>query len=275
MSLRELVDVDARIVSVENLRGKVYKTAMIAPEIAQRAKPMQFVNIALGNSTDPLLRRPFSLSGIHPGSGIIEITFAVVGRGTQIMAGWQPGQQAKVLGPLGNGLDLGGLCLDHGLILVAGGTGLAPLLPVASVALKAQVDLKVFYGARSADDLLDTGELGAGCQFYLATDDGSAGTKGLVTDVFESYLSGLGTGDTGRPTVIACGPKPMLRQIKRICKRYGLPLVVSLEERMACGYGVCQGCVVPSAGMKHGYYRVCTDGPVFWADDIDLGECTT
>lgn len=274
MSLQQIYDVEARIISVSNVRGKVYKMAIDAPEIAGTAKPMQFVNVALGDSTDPLLRRPFSLSGIYPDRGIIEITWAVVGRGTEIMAGWQAGQSVKVLGPLGNGLDIANLCLDHGLILVAGGTGLAPLFPPASQALARKAEVNVFYGARSADDLLDTGDLVTGCRLHLATEDGSTGFEGLVTDLLEAHLGVQGTGDNGKPTVISCGPKPMLKQVKHICNRHGFPLLVSLEERMACGYGVCQGCAVPSAGRKSGYYRVCTDGPVFWADDIDLGECT-
>lgn len=273
MDLRQIHDVDARIVRLSNIRGNLYSMCLEAPEIARTAKPMQFVNIALGDSTDPLLRRPFSLSGIHPDRGTIGITWAVVGRGTQIMAGWQAGRSVRVLGPLGNGLGIDRLCIDHGLVLVAGGTGIAPLTPLASQALEKEAELQVFYGARSASELLDTGDLGAACTVHLATEDGSVGFGGLVTGLLEARLSAGALGN-GRPTVVSCGPKPMLNHVKQICNRHGLPLLVSLEARMACGYGVCQGCVVPRAGGKQGYYRVCTDGPVFRAEDIELGECT-
>ena len=267
MSAKQIHDVDAVIISLTNIRGNLYTMSLRAPAIAETAKPMQFVNIALGDLSDPLLRRPFSLSGIYPDSGVIGITWAVVGRGTQIMARWQAGESVRVLGPLGNGLDIDELDTSQGLLLVAGGTGLAPMIPLVSRALAKDAEVHIFYGARSADDLLD---MGGGCRVHLATEDGSIGFKGLVTGLLESSWMGA-LGDS-KPTVISCGPRPMLSAVKRICRRHRLPLLVSLEERMACGYGVCQGCAVPSA--RGGYHRVCTEGPVFWADRLDHGECT-
>ncbi len=274
MSMRQIHDVEARVISLNKVRGKVYNVCLMAPEVAAIAKPMQFVNVTVGGSTDPLLRRPFSLSAIDAENGIIEITWAVVGRGTKMMAGWAVGQSVGVLGPLGNGLDMNKLPLDRGLVLVAGGTGLAPLMPLASQARKTKTKTIVFYGARSANELLDTTCLEQGCQLHIATEDGSVGFKGLVTDLLETHLgSVVRVSAAGKATVISCGPNPMLNQAKQICNRYGFPLLVSLEERMACGYGLCQGCAVQSSGHKQEYYHVCTDGPVFWADDINLGEC--
>lgn len=271
---KEVFHVDARVINVNRVKGNIYTLRFEAPEIAEAALPLQFVNVAVGDSTDPLLRRPFSLSGIHKRKGTIEITWAVVGVGTEIMSKWVAGHKASVLGPLGNGLDLDQLSLHKGLLLVAGGTGAAPLMPLARQAVNNGASVTFFNGARSAVELLDLSSLKDGCRLHLATEDGSLGTKGFVTGPLQSYLIRKAASlPDSRVTVIACGPKAMLGQVKQICSRHGLPLLVSLEERMACGYGLCQGCVVKSKSVEGKYYRVCTDGPVFWAKDVDLGEC--
>ncbi len=271
---RKIYEVKARIINTHRVKGSIYTLSFEAPEIAATALPLQFVNVTVGNSTDPLLRRPFSLSGIHEKKGIIEITWAVVGAGTKMMSQWTVDRRVSVLGPLGNGLDPDHLPLHKGLLLVAGGTGAAPLLPLAQQVIKKGASVTFFNGARSAAELIDVSSLKDGCELHVATEDGSLGTKGFVTDPLRSYLARKAClSPNFKVTVVACGPKAMLSQVKQICGRYEFPLLVSLEERMACGYGLCQGCVVKSQGVEGKYYRVCTDGPVFWAGDVDLGEC--
>lgn len=273
MTSREIADVRARVISVSSERGEVYKALLYAPEIAGQAKPMQFVNVMVRDSGDPLLRRPFSISAIDPGGGTIEITWAVVGRGTKIMSQWCPGQSVRILGPLGNGIDLAGFDSIHELILVAGGTGLAPLIPLATAALEKKTGVKLFYGAKSAKDLLDTiGLRDKGCRVYLVTEDGSEGGKGLATDLLNKHLDDVVRNGHSQNKVIAvaCGPKPMLNHVKQTLRNGDIPLFVSLEERMACGYGLCKGCATRPSGPGQGYYHVCTDGPVFLADDVDL-----
>ena len=274
MSSREVFDVKARLISIDKAQGNVYKAILHAPEIAAEAKPMQFVNVMVREEGAPLLRRPFGLSAIDSETGAIEITWAVVGLGTRIMSEWTPGQTVNVLGPLGNGMDMSKLECRSNLVLIAGGTGLAPLLPLASIARKKGTDVLLFYGVKSASQLMDTACLrNKGCQVFLATEDGSEGVKGLATDLLKEHLLPLGQShcraeDTA---AIACGPKPMLKQVKQIFRKVGAPLFISLEERMACGYGLCQGCAARASGAsKEGYYHVCTDGPVFLADNVDL-----
>ncbi len=274
MSSKEVFDVKARLITLNKAQGNVYRAILHAPQIAERAKPMQFVNVMVREEGAPLLRRPFGLSAIDSETGAIEITWAVVGLGTRIMSEWAPGQTVSVLGPLGNGMDMSKLDHQSNLVLIAGGTGLAPLLPLASIARKNNTDVSLFYGAKSASQLMDTACLkNKGCQVFLATEDGSEGVKGLATDLLKEHLLPLEPGhcQAGDTTGIACGPKPMLKQVKQIFKKTGVPLFVSLEERMACGYGLCQGCATRASGLsREGYYHVCTDGPVFLADNVDL-----
>ncbi len=269
----KIYDEKAKILSLNRIQNQIFHAEILAPQIAQIAKPMQFVNIRIVNSTDPLLRRPFSLSRIDVDAKIIGITWAAIGRGTNIMAKWSAGQQISVLGPLGNGLDLDSLTLDNGLLIVAGGTGLAPLLPLISKAHSKRIDMVTLYGATSSDDMFDISNLQKKCQLHLATEDGSQGIKGFVTVLLKEYLCSLTASNNCKPMVISCGPKPMLKRVKQLCNEHEFPLMISLEEQMACGYGLCQGCAVQASDANLGYYRVCTDGPVFWANDVNLGEC--
>ncbi|HHW18148.1 MAG TPA: dihydroorotate dehydrogenase electron transfer subunit [Firmicutes bacterium] len=279
MSTPEIHDVLAEVMSVKRCRGGVYRAELVAPEIAAAAKPFQFVNIKVSPGNDPFLRRPFSLSRIEPDEGIIEITWAVVGKGTGIMATWEPGRKVKILGPLGNGFSLedkgltGGFIAPLGgkapeLILVAGGTGLAPMYPLVMSARKSGFTVSLFYGGRSLESLMDTDRFEqSGCEVHISTEDGSAGFRGVVTGLFESHLRNLSASDI----VVACGPRPMLQRLKSMCGQRNIRLYVSLEERMACGVGLCKGCAVKTSGNDPGYRHVCTDGPVFLADTVELG----
>lgn len=274
MSVRQIHDVEAQVISLDKAPGNTYKVCLKAPQIAINAKPMQFVNVLIGESTDPLLRRPFSLSAIEPEDGLIEITWAVVGKGTKMMTEWTIGQKVNVLGPLGNGFDINTLSNRQCLVIVAGGTGLAPLIPLIRLAKERKMNIYLFYGASSANQLLDTTSLSKGCSIHFATEDGSLGYKGLVTNLLETHIGRIVEDRlAGQVTAISCGPRPMLNQVKAICIEHKVSLFVSIEGRMACGYGLCQGCVIKSSGSEQEYYHICTDGPVFKADDVDLGEC--
>lgn len=273
MSKVEIFDAKARVISLSKCQGNVYRAILEAPEIASHAKPMQFVDVLVRESSDPLLRRPFSLSGIEPSKGTIEITWAVVGKGTEVMTRWQINQRVRVLGPLGNGLDGKFFEVANRLILIAGGTGFAPLFPVAKTARHFDIDTTVLYGAKSLDLVMDTEPLERiGCKVHIATEDGSRGRKGLVTDLLRTEIDMSADEDEDNRQVlsVACGPQPMLAAVKSQLSDTNISLYVSLEQRMACGYGLCQGCVVKSTRPEDGYYRVCTDGPVFPASKVDL-----
>jgi len=235
---------------------------LYCPEIAREAYPGQFLHIRIEDKNDPLLRRPFSIHRIEDER--IEILYKVVGEGTQILSQKRPSQKIDLLGPLGRGFKI-----DSGVervVLVAGGVGGAPLYFLVSRLIAAQVPkLSVFIGAENKERLLYEEKFrDLGVEVQIATEDGSKGFKGLISDLFASSIST--ESHTSSTVVCACGPSPMLREIASISKGHGITCYVSLEQRMGCGIGACLGCVI--RGEK-GYVRVCKDGPVFDAQDID------
>ncbi|MGI6643712.1 MAG: dihydroorotate dehydrogenase electron transfer subunit [Bacillota bacterium] len=274
MTPRKIVDAQGQVVSIEKDVGGVYRALLDSPDIARRARPLQFVNVKVGDGSDPFLRRPFSISGIHEDSGLIEITWRIVGRGTEIMSRWEPGDTVKVLGPLGNGFslrtesrDVFGDRKQPRLWLVAGGTGLAPMYPLAQEAKELGYEVSLFFGARSKDELMDTSRFqNLGCEVHTTTEDGSAGHRGLVTEVLTRYVQVFRKGEI----MVACGPEAMLGAVKSFVG-HSLDLYVCLEGRMACGIGLCQGCAVKARGQDVAYLHVCSHGPVFLASDVDLG----
>ena len=196
------------------------------------------------------LRRPLSVSFAN--NGTVEFIYRTVGAGTNKLSELKPGQKISVLGPLGNSYPFENL-KGKTPILVAGGTGIASLSFLAS---KLKTKCIVFYGAKTAKDIIQTDFLKKlGCKVFVATEDGSIGTKGFVTDIFTEMLT-----DYKNPIVFTCGPNAMTNKVAEICKNNKVRGYASLEEKMACGTGVCQGCVVKINGE---YKRVCADGPVF------------
>ncbi len=273
MTLRSIVDIPSQVVSVEKDSGGVYRALLESPNIARRARPLQFVNVRVSSGSEPFLRRPFSISQFHKDLGLIEITWRVVGRGTQSMALWEPGDTVWVLGPLGNGFSLRSHTQSTGkgrsphLWLATGGTGLAPMYPLAQEAKELGYEVSLFYGARSSADSMDTDRFqNQGCSVHTATEDGSVGYRGFVTELLASYAEDFRKGEI----MVACGPEPMLQAITRLVGD-SLELYLSLEARMACGIGLCQGCAVKASGQEERYLHVCRDGPVFRASDVDLG----
>jgi dihydroorotate dehydrogenase electron transfer subunit len=196
----------------------------------------------------------------RPGGADVEILYKVVGRGTALLADATPGQRIDVVGPLGR--PFGMPAADERAVIVAGGTGIASVYELA-VRLAADGDVVVLLGARSAEDLMaeaDFAELDV--ELRVATEDGSAGTRGLVTRLLEPALEG------GKPArVYACGPTAMMRAVASLAAGRGRPCVVSLENPMACGFGVCLGCAAPRVGG--GFSLVCRDGPTFDAATVD------
>ena len=273
MSQLDILDVPDKVISVDRRVGVAFRAILYAPEIASRAKPMQFINVRVQESLDPLLRRPFSLSDVNPHVGTIEITWMVVGRGTKMMTQWKPNQTVHVLGPLGNGVGPDFLENKRKLILLAGGTGFAPIQLLGVRAREKGVDTILIYGAKSRHLLMNTDRLKeVGCKICTCTEDGSYGSKGLVTDMAELQLELIAEEKIDPENLVAlgCGPTPMLAAIENLFADTNIPLYISLESKMACGYGLCQGCAVRAVDPQRGYYRVCTDGPVFLAKDVEL-----
>lgn len=256
---------DATIISNERISADIIRMTLLAPNIAAQALPGQFINVkAAANTLDPLLRRPFS---IHQASadGTLQIVFKILGKGTTSLAQSQAGGVLNIVGPLGNHFTIG-----KAMCLIGGGLGIAPLAFLARM-IKERSPLSaisVILGARTKDELLPLahGFTSLGITPLLATDDGSAGHHGLVTELMPHLAQ-----QNAAWQVRTCGPYPMMRHVAAISRGYGWPCQVSLETMMACGIKACLGCTVPaSANNSKGvqYLHVCQDGPVFAEGDI-------
>jgi dihydroorotate dehydrogenase electron transfer subunit len=234
------------------------------PRIAQSAVPGQFVHVRVSETLDPLLRRPLSILLADPRRQQFQVLVRSVGRGSELLSHVVPGNRLDVLGPLGRGFTL--VRPGQEPLLVAGGVGVAPLIFLADVLQRSEGGhyVRALFGARSEDTLVCWQELAARCEeFQAATEDGSVGTQGLVTDLLQEQL------DRAKPAMVyTCGPRPMMARVAQMCDAVGVPCEASLEQFMGCGIGACLGCAVPSRAEPGSYVRVCTDGPVFDATQI-------
>ncbi len=246
-----------------------YRMRMTAPPAVLEAFPGQFVMVRVNGAIDPLLRRPFGIYDLgtfatpYTDCGhqtFLEILYKVVGKGTAMLADLHQGDHLDILAPLGKGFVTGPATEDK--VLVGGGVGLAPLYLLAKELVKSS-RVRLFAGGRTKEDVLCITEFERlGVETYVATDDGSLGDRGVVTEVLTRYLAEGG----GAKRLFACGPMPMLQAVARIAAQQQLPCQVSLEAYMACGMGACLGCVVPGRGHSPetpDFRCVCKDGPVF------------
>ena len=248
------------VLAREQLTPEVVRLTLRCPRIAATAQPGQFVMVRAGETLDPLLRRPFSIHRLTA-DGSLAILFKVLGKGTRLLATALPGSTLDVIGPLGHGFvpDLIG---PH--CLIGGGMGIAPLYFLAQYLLKnggSHANPPVLLGAQTQAELLLLAQefTDLGYPVLTATDDGSLGHQGLVTDLLDTILPQI-------RQVYVCGPMPMMRTVAAKCKAAGVACQVSLESHMACGLGACLGCTVAAA--KGGYRHVCKDGPVFAAEEV-------
>jgi dihydroorotate dehydrogenase electron transfer subunit len=213
---------------------------------------------------DPLLPRPMAVyretRGEGGGSPEVEILFKVEGRGTALLALARVGERVRVVGPLGRPFPLP--APGERVAVVGGGTGVASLFGLVEAASALGARPTVVLGARSADDLMARADFEAlGVELLFTTEDGSLGEKGLAT---EPLARALASGGLAR--VYCCGPTPMMRACADLAAAAGVPCAVSLENTMACGFGVCLGCAAPRPAGD--YALVCRDGPVFDASEI-------
>lgn len=227
------------------------------PEITREARPGQFIMVCCGEEL--ILPRPFSIHQVNDDQ--IALFYAVWedGRGTNWLSQCQIGDTVEIFGPLGNGFST--LPTARNLLLVAGGIGLAPLYFLAQEALRRECSVTLLLGAATAAQLYPEHLLPPGIKLVTATEDGTKGKQGMVTDLLPDSISWA-------DQVFACGPMPMYHNLaaqKQRLKLEGKPVQISLEMRMGCGLGVCYGCTVKT---KNGLKQVCKDGPVFDLDDI-------
>lgn len=265
----------ARVISQEALADGVFSMWIEAGPIAASAKPGQFISVYTKDA-GRLLPRPISLCQVDREQGRLRIVYRVAGAGTEEFSGYGEGDGIEVMGPLGNGFPLdGGFPTDGGRLpdggclpvgkkafLIGGGIGIPPMLELARQ-LKAEKQMVLGY----RDALFLNREFEPFGKVYVATEDGSAGTRGNVLDAIrENRL----TADV----IYACGPTPMLRAVKAYAQEQGIPCWLSLEERMACGIGACLACVCKTKDVdEHSHVnnrRICKDGPVFAAQEVEL-----
>lgn len=246
-----------------------WRMRMTAPPAILESRPGQFVMVRVRDAIDPLLRRPFGIFDLgtyatpYTDCGqqtYMEILFKVVGKGTAQLASLHQGDSLDLLAPLGKGFVLDPAATEYHL--VGGGIGLAPLYFLARELVTTRT-VRLYAGGRTREDILCITEFERlGVETYVATDDGSLGERGFVTEVLERDLSARGK----NVQIMACGPLPMLNAVAAIASRQGISCQVSLEAYMACGVGACLGCVMK--GKNHtlatpDYRCVCKDGPVF------------
>lgn len=241
---------------------KIYLLSFEAREIAGDAIPGQFVHIKVADGYDPLLRRPISICCVDRKQGLVTIWYQVVGKGTELLSHVKPGETIDVIGPLGRGFDTE--LSDENIFLIGGGMGIAPLLFLAGQ-LDKENKVTAFFGGRNRAMLEPVSELTT-VEYETATEDGSLGQKGFVTELLHRRL------EVEKPArIYACGPHGMLEQVARLAKQYSLPLQVSLETLMACAVGACLGCTCEKGrSEKPGWVKVCKDGPVFWEQEVKL-----
>jgi dihydroorotate dehydrogenase electron transfer subunit len=255
------VNRDVPLVRHESLGDPYVLLTFRHREIARDARPGQFVMIKAGTSAEPPLRRPFSVLKTDATEETFTLFLKVVGQGSRSLAALRPGDVAQCLGPLGRPFDLPADGTEA--VMVAGGYGIAPFLMLSEELRRRKRGGRVFYGGRTAGDLQIRSPFESlGVPLIPATEDGTLGHRGRVTEPLEAYLDGVRT----PAALYACGPDAMLHAVARIAETRGLPCQVSLDPWMGCGVGTCLGCVVFTQGAdqpRPKYRCACTEGPVF------------
>ena len=303
--MTSMYDTTVSVVENRSLTGGHFLLSLFSPRQAQATRAGQFAMLRLLGRSDVLLRRPMSIFDVPPGSAcgppqavgvlpvaagdrrprrhrtaergvlarpeLIQLLYKAVGRGTRLMAELKPGDKVGLLAPLGHGFFaeeyMKQTSAADAVLLVAGGIGIAALLLPARELARAGLPQRLLFGGRTKADLVgvEEFEMPAGAT-VLATEDGSRGHLGYVTGPLEQYLE---RHRNQKFLLMVCGPWPMLEASSALARKYGHPCLVSMENRMGCALGVCLGCSIRVVGEGHGaYQRVCTEGPVFWADKV-------
>lgn len=244
------------LVKKKKLSADTFDYTVFCPEMAEKTKAGQFLHILCGGES--YLRRPISVCDVVDQKWI-RFIFAVRGEGTAALAKRKEGEMLDILGPLGNGFGLQDIPAEGAVLLVGGGIGIFPLLKLAK-------DLKhratALLGFRSKENVILADEFSSCCKnVFIATDDGSCGFHGYVTDILQNIMT-----NNSVAKIYTCGPKPMMQIVAELAKEKEIPTEASMEERMGCGIGACVTCTCMINGSRK---RVCKDGPVFNAAEVE------
>jgi dihydroorotate dehydrogenase electron transfer subunit len=256
---------DISIVSNRKIGPDYYYLVLKSEQSLGRIIPGQFLMLGFPGRLDPLLPRPmgfFQVLEENSSSTLFSIGYIVAGKGTNLLSQYRAGEILKGTGPLGNGWDIEKI--GSKVIMVAGGIGITPFYLPAKELIKSGEKVILLYGAKTTADLVFENEFrDLDIEIILYTEDGSTGTKGLVSEGLADYIE-------GDISVLACGPGGMLKKIAEICLSAGVDPQLSFDRRMACGFGVCLGCniAVKDKDGKSVYVRVCKEGPVFKGSEV-------
>lgn len=261
------VNIKAKLLKKEELKPEIFKFSVQADEIVNTAKPGNFIEIRVNDDIEPFLRRPISIYNMDKERGILEFIFQVKGKGTTILSKRNEGELIDIVGPLGFGTFK--YSSYENLAIIGGGIGVFPLYELAKNAKNENKNVNIYLGFRNKDLVVLENEFRqVSSQLIITTDDGSYAQKGFAIDFLKKDI------EAGKiDSIYACGPLPMLRAIRELAIEKNIPCQISLEERMACGLGVCLGCAVKTARSSKDepeYWHVCKGGPVFQAKDVEI-----
>lgn len=258
--MSEMKKQDTKVYQQTEIATHIYD-CWIETDLAQEAKPGQFISVYPHNQST-LLPRPISICEIDKKTNKLRLLYRVAGKGTEEFSNYKAGQAISILGVLGNGFPMEE-AKGKKVLLIGGGIGIPPMLEVSKALA---CDAEIILGYRD-NQLFLKEEFEVYGNVTIATEDGSIGTKGNVLNaISEHQLQG--------DIIFACGPMPMLRAIKQYAEENNIKAYISLEERMACGVGACLGCVCKTKEKDHHSHvhnaRVCTEGPVFDAQEVEI-----
>ncbi|MDO5522053.1 MAG: dihydroorotate dehydrogenase electron transfer subunit [bacterium] len=258
--MSKAVKKNVMIERTEEISNGIYSMYLVDSEIANQAKPGQFVSL-YSKDGSRLLPRPISICEIDQVRGALRLVYRIAGKGTEEFSKLKAGDTISVMGPLGNGF-----MMEEGkTILIGGGIGIPPMLELAKQLSSNGVTVQMVLGYR--DQLFLNEEFENYGNVYISTEDGSVGTKGNVIDAIKEN-------NLDADIIYACGPTPMLRGVKAFASEYNIRAQISLEEKMACGIGACLACTCKTKEKDHhsnvNNKRICKDGPVFYAQEVEL-----
>ena len=261
------VQVQAELLEKIKLKENIYHFKVKEPQIVKNSKPGNFIEIRVTDQVEPFLRRPISIYNLDKENGILEFIFQVKGKGTDLLSRKQIGDKIDIIGPLGYGT----FKIDkyNKLAVIGGGIGIFPLYELAKEAKAEKKEVHCYLGFRNQDSVMLEKEFEEVTDnLLITTDDGSYAKKGFAIDYLMEDMT-----TENYDCIYACGPLPMLKAVQKYALENNIECQLSLEEKMACGLGVCLGCAVKTAKSPKEapeYFHVCKGGPVFQAKDVEI-----